>query len=80
MADRWRNSSIQEDVVHSTPLEILEQAIQPLLHAVDVHVVAKARLAVDSTDTRLVTVYFPRVKVEDRRLSFAAVNLSQHPP
>ena len=60
-------------------MKILQQAIQALLHAVDVHVVSKARLAVDALDARLVAVDFPGMEVKDRGFTLAGMHLLQHP-
>ena len=53
-------------------LEVAQQAAQAAFHAVDVQVVAEARLAVDAGDARLVGVDLPGVEVEDRRLPVVA--------
>ena len=46
--------------------------LQAPLHAVDVHVVPKACLAVDAVDARLLGVDLPGVEIEDGRLAVGA--------
>src|SRR5439155_4667670 len=74
-----RNRAVQEDVIHAAPAEVTQQTGEATLHPADVHVVAKARLAVDAGNSRLADVDFPWVEIEDGRLALAAVDPLQHP-
>jgi hypothetical protein len=80
MRDPWRCRLLQEDLVHSTPLKIIQQLLQPRLHAIDVDVMTESGLAANALDTRLTWIDFPRMEIEDRRLSVFIVDVPKHPP
>jgi hypothetical protein len=55
---------VQENAVHAVPGEVARQGFDAPFHAVDVDVVAEARLGVQAFRARLAGCRFPRVEVE----------------
>jgi hypothetical protein len=67
---------VQENAVHPVPGEVARQGFDAAFHAVDVDVVAEARLGVEAFRARLARVDFPRVEVEQGRLAVVRLTLS----
>jgi hypothetical protein len=64
-ARRLRRGRSREDLVHPAPAEVAQQLRELAFHAVDVDVVAEARLGVDAGDARLRGVDLPGMEIED---------------
>ena len=58
--------TIKKEMIHPTPLKIAQQALQPMLHPVNVHVMTESCLAIDAGDARLVGIDLPRMEIKDR--------------
>ena len=56
---------IQENPIHPVPVEVTGQRLDPLFHAVEIIVMAEARLHTDSLLARLLMIYFPRMEIEN---------------
>ena len=69
----------KKNCVHPSPFEVAQQLIQLVLHAVNVDVMPKARLAAYACNAGLLGVNFPGMNIKDARLAVLFVHATQHP-
>ena len=79
---QWDDSCclIEENPIHPVPVEVTGEGLDPLFHAVEIIIVAEARLHTDGFLARLLVIYFPGMKIKNRRALLQLVQPFEKPP
>src|SRR4029079_16070338 len=67
-------AAVEIDAVHAVPGEVAQEALQPVLHSMEIEVVAEAALQRRLVLARLAVIDLPGMEIEDRRPPVAPVD------